>query len=96
MDSSSEQHNPYGASLIMRHYSQIMPKHFDISPNIPIDSADGFELIKSNQQTGKRVYFPSNRCWKSNSNALSIHMLITILGDGANCPRYFREKGVQQ
>jgi hypothetical protein len=32
--------NPYGASLIMRHYSQIMPKHFDISPN--------FQIIKFN------------------------------------------------
>ena len=40
MDASSEQHNPYGASLIMRHYSQIMPKHFDISPN--------FQIIKFN------------------------------------------------
>ncbi len=37
---SNEQHNPYGASLIMRHYSQIMPKHFDISPN--------FQIIKFN------------------------------------------------
>jgi hypothetical protein len=32
--------NPYGAKLIMRHYSQIMPKHFDISPN--------FQIIKFN------------------------------------------------
>lgn len=40
MDASIEQHNPYGASLIMRHYSQIMPKHFDISPN--------FQIIKFN------------------------------------------------
>jgi hypothetical protein len=40
IDSSNQQHNPYGASLIMRHYSQIMPKHFDISPN--------FQIIKFN------------------------------------------------
>jgi len=40
MDASNKQHNPYGASLIMRHYSQIMPKHFDISPN--------FQIIKFN------------------------------------------------
>ena len=39
-DTSSEPHNPYGASLIMRHFSQIMPKHFDISPN--------FQIIKFN------------------------------------------------
>ena len=39
-DASNKQHNPYGASLIMRHYSQIMPKHFDISPN--------FQIIKFN------------------------------------------------
>jgi len=37
---ASKRHNPYGASLIMRHYSQIMPKHFDISPN--------FQIIKFN------------------------------------------------
>jgi len=37
---STNQNNPYGASLIMRHYSQIMPKHFDISPN--------FQIIKFN------------------------------------------------
>jgi hypothetical protein len=40
MDASNQQHNPYGVSLIMRHYSQIMPKHFDISPN--------FQIIKFN------------------------------------------------
>lgn len=32
--------NPYGAELIMRHYSQIMPRDFDLSPN--------FEIIKFN------------------------------------------------
>jgi cell wall-associated NlpC family hydrolase len=40
INSSSKRHNPYGASLIMRHYSQVMPKHFDISPN--------FQIIKFN------------------------------------------------
>jgi hypothetical protein len=40
MDASNQKRNPYGASLIMRHYSQIMPKHFDISPN--------FQIIKFN------------------------------------------------
>ena len=40
MDAALKQHNPYGASLIMRHYSQIMPKHFDSSPN--------FHIIKFN------------------------------------------------
>jgi hypothetical protein len=34
------QDNPYGSKLIMRHYSQIMPRDFDISPN--------FEVIKFN------------------------------------------------
>jgi hypothetical protein len=34
------QDNPYGSKLIMRHYSQIMPGDFDISPN--------FEIIKFN------------------------------------------------
>lgn len=32
--------NPYGAGLIMRHFSQIMPRDFDLSPN--------FEVIKFN------------------------------------------------
>ncbi len=32
--------NPYGAGLIMRHYTQITPKDFDLSPN--------FEIIKYN------------------------------------------------
>jgi hypothetical protein len=32
--------NPYGGKLIMRHYSQIMPRDFDLSPN--------FEIIKFN------------------------------------------------
>ena len=32
--------NPYGAGLIMRHYSQILPRDFDLSPN--------FEVIKFN------------------------------------------------
>lgn len=32
--------NPYGSKLIMRHYSQVLPRDFDISPN--------FEIIKYN------------------------------------------------
>ncbi|KAA3610688.1 MAG: hypothetical protein DWQ05_21975 [Calditrichaeota bacterium] len=32
--------NPYGTALIMRHYSQILPRDFDLSPN--------FEIIKFN------------------------------------------------
>ncbi len=32
--------NPYGAGLIMRHFSQIMPRDYDLSPN--------FEVIKFN------------------------------------------------
>ncbi len=32
--------NPYGSRLIMRHYSQIVPRDFDLSPN--------FEIIKYN------------------------------------------------
>ena len=83
--------NPKTRSVLMRSYKRLIIREIfehggRILPpsNIPIDSADGFELIKSNQQTGNRVYFPSNRSRKSNSNALSIHMLIAILGDGAN------------
>ncbi|MFO7685915.1 MAG: hypothetical protein R6V60_07465 [Desulfobacterales bacterium] len=32
--------NPYGSALIMRHYSQIVPRDFDLSPN--------FEILKYN------------------------------------------------
>lgn len=32
--------NPYGGALIMRHYSQILPRDFDLSPN--------FEIVKFN------------------------------------------------
>jgi hypothetical protein len=35
-----DDNNPYGGGLIMRHYSQITPKDFDLSPN--------FEIIKYN------------------------------------------------
>ncbi len=41
--------NPFGAPLIMRHYSQILPRDFDLSPN--------FEIIKFNViATGKFDY----------------------------------------
>lgn len=33
-------HNPYDTSLVMRHYSRIVPRDFDLSPN--------FEIIKYN------------------------------------------------
>ena len=32
--------DPYGAKLIMRHYSQIVPRDFDLNPN--------FDIIKYN------------------------------------------------
>lgn len=34
------QANPYGSRLVMRHYSQILPRDFDLSPN--------FEILKFN------------------------------------------------
>jgi hypothetical protein len=37
---STDKCNPYGAKLIMRHFSQILPRDFDLSPN--------FEVIKFN------------------------------------------------
>lgn len=43
--------NPYGGGLIMRHYSQIMPKDFDLSPN--------FEVIKYNIRGAKRFDYKS-------------------------------------
>lgn len=32
--------NPYGAKLVMRHYSQVLPRDFDLSPN--------FQIVKFN------------------------------------------------
>ena len=43
--------NPYGSKLIMRHYSQILPRDFDISPN--------FEVIKFNIVGDKRFDYKS-------------------------------------
>lgn len=37
---NDRQKNPYGSTLVMRHYSQIVPRDFDLSPN--------FEIIKYN------------------------------------------------
>ena len=43
--------NPYGSRLIMRHYSQILPRDFDISPN--------FEVIKFNIIGDRRFEYKS-------------------------------------
>ena len=57
MDAASEQHNPYGASLIMRHYSQIMPMHFDISPNFQIIK---FNIIEGGEFNYKTLWAQTN------------------------------------
>jgi cell wall-associated NlpC family hydrolase len=56
-DSASQYHNPYGASLIMRHYSQIMPKHFDISPNFQIIK---FNIIEGGEFNYKMLWAQKN------------------------------------
>lgn len=43
--------NPYGAKLVMRHYSQVLPRDFDLSPN--------FEIIKFNIITGGKFNYKS-------------------------------------
>jgi hypothetical protein len=53
MNPSKQQNNPYGAPLIMRHYSQIMPKHFDISPNFQIIK---FNIIENGTFNYKRLW----------------------------------------
>ena len=50
------QKNPYGSKLIMRHYSQIMPRDFDLSPN--------FEIIKFN--IIKSEHFDYKSLWANN------------------------------
>lgn len=39
-DQKTFKKNPYGVKLVMRHYSQVLPRDFDLSPN--------FEIIKFN------------------------------------------------
>jgi hypothetical protein len=56
-DATSKPHNPYGASLIMRHYSQIMPKHFDISPNFQIIK---FNIIEGGEFDYKTLWAQNN------------------------------------
>jgi hypothetical protein len=51
-DSESEiQTNPYGSKLVMRHFSQIIPRDFDLSPN--------FAIIKFNIIEGGRFDYKS-------------------------------------
>ncbi len=52
-DDAFNTNNPYGGGLIMRHYSQITPKDFDLSPN--------FEIIKYN--IGGSVPFDYKSLW---------------------------------
>ncbi len=39
-DAQAFRENPFGSRMVMRHYSQILPRDFDLSPN--------FEIIKFN------------------------------------------------
>jgi hypothetical protein len=58
--------------------------------NIPIDSADVFELIiSSNNHVIMYTFLPTDP-----GNRIQMLFLTTLLGDGANFPRFFREKGV--
>lgn len=41
--------NPYGAKLVMRHYSQILPRDFDLSPT--------FKIIKFNIVKGRKFNY---------------------------------------
>lgn len=47
----SHEGNPFGATLIMRHYSQILPRDFDLSPT--------FEIIKFNIIAGRKFRYKS-------------------------------------
>lgn len=44
--------NPFGAPLEMRHYSQILPRDFDLSPNFEIIK---FNIIKTGRFNYKRL-----------------------------------------
>lgn len=35
--------NPYGDKLVMRHYSQVLPRDFDLSPNFEIIKGGAFD-----------------------------------------------------
>ena len=49
--------NPYGSKLIMRHYSQILPRDFDLSPNFEIIK---FNFIKSGKFDYKAIWADEN------------------------------------
>ena len=50
-DPRTLKNNPYGAKLVMRHYSQVLPRDFDLSPN--------FEIIKFNIIKGGKFNYKS-------------------------------------
>ena len=50
-DPRTLKNNPYGAKLVMRHYSQVLPRDFDLSPN--------FEIIKFNIIKGRKFNYKS-------------------------------------
>ncbi len=58
---TSFQNNPYGKKLIMRHYSQIMPRDFDLSPN--------FDIIKFNIIGSQKFDYKSIWARKLDPNA---------------------------
>jgi cell wall-associated NlpC family hydrolase len=59
---SNEDSNPYGSKLIMRHYSQIVPRDFDLSPNFEIVKYNIIELGKFNYQSiwANNIVSPQN------------------------------------
>jgi hypothetical protein len=49
--------NPYGSKLVMRHYSQILPRDFDLSPNFEIIK---FNIIESGEFNYKSLWAKSS------------------------------------
>jgi len=50
-DQKTLKKNPYGEKLVMRHYSQVLPRDFDLSPN--------FEIVKFNIIAGGKFEYKS-------------------------------------
>ena len=63
-DDKTLKKNPYGAKLVMRHYSQILPRDFDLSPN--------FDTTKFNTIEGGKFNYKSLPWDDGNTNVEKI------------------------
>ncbi len=56
-----DENHPYGAGPIMRHYTQIMPKDFDLSPNFEVVK---FNIIGTGKFEYKSLWIDESHPWR--------------------------------